>query len=297
MFHEWAHVGRHPFSEEFDPRSAPMMDMMTDVVKAAVGQKQQGGFTEVLGAATEMLKFAGEMRPEPTGGEDYPFQNVIEKFGAPLLNHLAEAAQIERERIASNVPPPQPIGAPAVEVGTVEPTFHDAAPPSQWVQLVTPWVEMLNTHAANDRDPGIYAAVVVDNLPEEHLAFVRNATAPGAVGSYLQEILGAFSDVARHEVWWRELLDGMHTELTAPMVEEPAPESPVVPPPAPVADAGTPPAELEDDAPPDLASTRPIVCGSGDCRNIATWRDVSSYTCDEHKGFLVDPVPYPAAEA
>lgn len=168
------------------------------------------------------------------GGDDDRFLRLFSlglKLGQrrdnpDVLNRLLDEVVPAMKGLADREPAPAqlPPGAPA----------PDASVP-RWAQIVAPAVPRLSSLARANRDPGVYATVVLDELTQEHqdliLAELRRPR-----GEFLADWFALFPETGAFREWFAEFADALAEELGANESPEAAPP----PPPAPRSEHKTP---------------------------------------------------------
>ena len=168
--------------------------------------------SEMLGAVKEVLALSNSMREysgEGGGGPDSMsvLMKALDTFGKPLVEGI--------------------VAAQAAAPGAPEPQMHHLQPQPQPQQQI-PYIQkpgdemmmknvMLKMYlgelcdvASKKADPGLYADVVLDRIPDAALAELIMPT------DWLEKMIAAQPAVGLHRAWFTELREIVHTELTAP---------------------------------------------------------------------------------
>ena len=171
--------------------------------------------TEMLGAVKEVLALSNTMR-EYGGGEGggpdsmSVLMKAMDTFGKPLLDGIV-AAQSQA----------QP--AQVIDAGQMLPAPVAPAAQPQGEDMVKMMAKMylgeLCNVASKKADPGLYADVVMDRVPEDALA---ELVMPA---DWLEKMIAIQPLVALHRGWFMQLREIVHQELTAPE-EADIPDSP-----------------------------------------------------------------------
>lgn len=179
---------------------------------------------ELLRFGAELVKDRETVDPIERGvnatGTDV-FLKLIDKFAPMFGQVLTQGAQPQQQPALPAPSQPAPTVAHDPNAGTQPANSQHPAQPVQLSpeeQEMTMRVKMglsfLKMQAQADNDPGPYASMVVDNVPEATLKELLEAEKP-------LEILARFDpEILQHSDWFNELIAAVKEELTAPDVEE-----------------------------------------------------------------------------
>lgn len=179
----------------------------------------------VTGAAQHSSP-AKEMLDVFLKGMDLAEKRVVptDSFGSmvhaasPLFSALADniRAQIEQKRLRQLHPSP---AAPAPPAAPTDPTMPPVATgPYAWLAQVGPYVAQLTLLAQADKDPALYADLVLDQLPEPvYEAIAESAKDP----RFVEEVVNRVPEARMYSAWFRQFLTHLRDGLLEP--EEPPP--------------------------------------------------------------------------
>lgn len=159
-----------------------------------------GGTDKVL----DFLKQGIEIgKAAQNAGGDAGYWPVVEKFADPVAAVLKGALERDRAAAAPRLPAPKPAaGGPSVPAGS--PT---------WLLHLQPHLPAILSWARAGKDPNLYAAVIVDNLPQGAQMEVAEAA---KAEDFVEKTLTALPMFQPFSVWARQVLTAMKEILLAP---------------------------------------------------------------------------------
>lgn len=186
--------------------AAPVTDPFEGALKIATlmkGSQAGPSVTEMMETLFKGMKIGQDM----AGGERSGFAALADS-ATPLFGALAKSIEADAEakaRRSLRVMPAAPNPLPGEPVPM--PTWHDS---------VRPYIPQLVKLAQAEKDPELYADLVLDQLSAEVYDQVereaRNRTAP----EFLELFLAAFPELRAYQLWCQEFFGRIHAELTAP---------------------------------------------------------------------------------
>ena len=162
--------------------------------------------TEMLGAVKEVLALSNTMREYGGGDGGGPdsmsvLMKAMDTFGKPLLEGIV-AAQ-------SQAQPGQVIEAGQMLSAPVAPAAQPQGDDMVKMMAKMYLAELCNV-ASKKADPGLYADVVMDRVPEDALA---ELVMPA---DWMEKMIAIQPLVALHRGWFMQLREIVYQELTAP---------------------------------------------------------------------------------
>jgi len=164
--------------------------------------------SEMLGAVKEVLALSNSMREysgEGGGGPDSMsvLMKALDTFGKPLVEGIVAA-----QAAAPSAPEPQmQQPQPQQQIPYIQKPGNDMMMKNVMLKM---YLGELCDVASKKADPGLYADVVLDRIPDAALAELIMPT------DWLEKMIAAQPAVAFHRAWFTELREIVHTELTAP---------------------------------------------------------------------------------
>lgn len=194
------------------------------IVQLATGKKDERGITmnDVLSLITavssrseaapsdkmaDLIKTGIELGQLATGQGDSMLP-IVEKLGVPAIQILQQALNRERAAGGAAVPPPRS-GHPALPPQTEVP----AVPPNSpaWMIQLAPFIPQILSWAKAGKDPALYAAVIVDNLPPGvEFELAQAVKDPEFVG----KAVAALPMLKAYPAWTQAVLSEMKTILS-----------------------------------------------------------------------------------
>ena len=152
------------------------------LIQALVGgNKNQGMSPDKM---LELIQQGMSMGEQLAGKESGMFdvlKTALESFGKPL----GEAAMMHMQNTAAGQPGNQVRQIPAGQPGQEAITQQQQPPPQGENKMMKMYVGMLIGKAAADSHPGLWAEVIIDNIPNDQLEGILNQT---DAGTYLANI-------------------------------------------------------------------------------------------------------------
>lgn len=160
----------------------------------------------------ELGRSAGE-----GGGGDKGYWPVLERLAGPVARTLESA--LERDRGAVRGALPAPAGAPgrpAAPPSSGVPAMPPGAP--TWLVHLAPHVPALIAYARANKDPALYAAVILDNIdPGAQLEIAEAAKDP----QFIEKTVAVLpAPLKAYSVWCQQVLDEMRKILLAPVEDD-----------------------------------------------------------------------------
>lgn len=182
-------------------REQPERTSMEDLIRVVTLMKGEGGADKVLDFVKQGIEIG--KAAQSSGGES-GYWPVVEKFADPVAKVLNQA--LDRDRAAAAPRLPAPAAAPALSGGSPVP----AGAPS-WLAHLQPHLPAILSWARAGKDPNLYAAVIVDNLPPGAQMEVAEAAKDP---QFVEKTLGALPMFKPFSVWARQVLEAMKLQLT-----------------------------------------------------------------------------------
>ena len=199
-------------------RPDPMASMMQAVAMMAQIKEVMGfgggqnavdpmkQFRDSISIAREMMEMAG-------GGGGHDTSDVLMKAIESFAPMIAKATEKELDAMPSKTPalssptPFRPIAGPqSLPVKPAAPQPPVGGPEMLIQMALKKNMPMLMDKAAKGKDPGLYAEVVLDNIPESFFPqFVRFIAQPDA----LDKMIAAYPPAAQYREWFAQLREAI----------------------------------------------------------------------------------------
>lgn len=202
------------------PAGGNDLDTAIKLATLLKGDSTSGGATvrDLLAMFQQGMQLGADRQPLSDS-----FGGVV-SAASPLLNAIAknlEAQVEERRRVLGG-------GAPVRESSVQGPLSPAGGPPRtesgpvsgpySWLGKVQPYFAQLVNLAKLDKDPELYADVVLDQLPDEFVAELEEAAKDPA---FVQEVLSRVSEARMYRGWFEAFL----TRLRAQLLDEDQPSA------------------------------------------------------------------------
>jgi hypothetical protein len=156
-----------------------------------------------------------EIGKSAEGGEN-SYWPVLEKFAGPVSKVLEHA--LARERGGMPPAPDQPAQIPPA--ATPRPPAAEApVDPNMpaWFAHLKPHLPVLLNWAKMGKDPGLYAEVLLDNIPESGIFEIRAASLDP---QFVDKTLAVLPMFRPYSAWATQMLTNIKELLSQPAVEE-----------------------------------------------------------------------------
>lgn len=183
-------------------REQPERTSMEDLIRVVTLMKGEGGADKVLDFVKQGIEIG---KAAQSSGGDAGYWPVVEKFADPVAKVLNQA--LDREKGAAvprALPAPAPVPAPG---GGSVPTGAPA-----WLVHLQPHLPAILSWARAGKDPNLYAAVIVDNLPVGAQMEVAEAAKDPM---FVDKTLAVLPMFKAYSVWARQVLEAMKQVLLA----------------------------------------------------------------------------------
>ena len=175
-------------------------EAMTKNVQPALVSPPQSNMAEMF----SIFKQGLELGQTASGGEGLGYLPVIEKLGGPLVNLL--------EKVAAR---PNPVIEKTKQNGGATLSAPKPQTPEQYLQAYLPQILGL---AAEQKNPALYAELVLDRTPESQYDFLYGVATRPDVIPYLTTL---HPGVKEHESWFLEFAKAIKEELEPEAEEKP----------------------------------------------------------------------------
>lgn len=186
-------------------RPAPQSSGLDDAIKLLAVMRDGSGAgastRDLLAMFQQGMQLAGDRPSDAFGG--------VVSAASPLLNAIAKNLEVqveERRQRMLGAGPARPADAPAAGV---------PAGPYAWLAKVQPYFGQLVQLAKLDKDPELYADVILDQLPEEFVPELEEAAKDPA---FVSEVLNRVAEARMYRGWFEPFLVRLRTQL---LEEEP----------------------------------------------------------------------------